>query len=211
MADKEEVKDKKTEEKKEKKDKKEGKKEKEEKKGKEEGKKAEEGKKKSFVARFLPQIIIVVVVVFFASVGFTLGRLFAGSSESQTASENGQLQDSENANGSEDGSEGWYYELEPVIANLNVSDVTRYVKASLILEVSSDVDEKEGTAFLDSKKPILTNWLNVFLASLGLDDIRGDGNLKHIQSEVMDAFNEKLFPDSKPQIKRILFKEFAVQ
>jgi flagellar basal body-associated protein FliL len=207
MADKDEVKEKKKEDTKEKK----GKKEKQEKKGKEEGKKAEEGEKKSFIARFLPQIIIVVVVVFFGSVGFTLGRMFAGSSAPQTAYENGQSPDIENANGSENGSEGWYYQLEPVIANLNVSDVTRYVKASLILEVNSEVDEKEGKAFLDSKKPILTNWLNVFLASLGLDDIRGDSNLKHIQSEVLDAFNEKLFPDSKPQIKRILFQEFAVQ
>ncbi len=178
--------------------------------------KTEGGKKKSLVARFLPKIIIVVVVVIFAGAGFTLGRLFAGSSADQTlgASENGQSPDLENikTKGSEDDSQkSWYYHLEPVIANLNVADVTRYVKASLTLEVSSEVDEKKGTAFLNEKKPILTNWLTVYLASLGLDDIRGYGNLKRIQSQVLDAFNEKLFPDSKPQIKQILFKEFAVQ
>ena len=76
---------------------------------------------------------------------------------------------------------------------------------------SVDVDVKEGTAFIDEKKPILTNWLTVYLASLHLEDIRGDSNLKRIQSQVMDAFNEKLFPDSKPKIKNVLFKEFAVQ
>ena len=54
-------------------------------------------------------------------------------------------------------------------------------------------------------------WLTVYLASLHLEDIRGDNNLKRIQSQVMDAFNEKLFPDSKPKIKNVLFKEFAVQ
>lgn len=182
----------------------------------EETTKTEGGKKKSFVARLLPKIIIVFVVVIFAGAGFTLGRLFAGSSASQepVASENGLSPGLDNikTKGSEDDSQkSWYYHLEPVIANLNVADVTRYVKASLTLEVSADLDEKKGTAFLDEKKPILTNWLTVYLASLGLDDIRGYGNLKRIQSQVLDAFNEKLFPDSKPQIKQILFKEFAVQ
>ncbi|MHC4726000.1 MAG: flagellar basal body-associated FliL family protein [Planctomycetota bacterium] len=209
MADKDEVKEQKTEENEEKKEKK-GKKEKEGKKEKKESKETEGGEKKSFVARFLPQMIIAVVVVFFASAGFTLGRMLAGSSTPQTAAfENGQSPGS--TEGSEDDLQSWYYHLEPVIANLNVSDVTRYVKASLTLEVSSEVDEKEGAAFLDEKQPVLTNWLTVYLASLGLDDIRGDGNLKHIQAQIQDAFNEKLFPDSKPQIKRILFKEFAVQ
>jgi len=139
--------------------------------------------------------------------------LLAGSPESQTNGGTEQAQ-SENmdAEDSEDGTQGsWYYHLEPVIANLDVDDVTRYVKASLTLEVSIVVDEKEGTVFIDQKKPVLTNWLTVYLASLHLDDIRGDSNLKRIQSQVMDAFNEKLFPNSKPQIKNVLFKEFAVQ
>ncbi len=194
---------------------KEEKKEKKEKKGKKETTKTEENEKKSFVALFLPKIIIVVVVVFFAGVGFTLGRMFAGPStiNGPLASQNGQTPGLENiaAEGSEDYSQGWYYHLDPVIANLNVADVTRYVKASLTLEVSSEIDKREGADFLDENKPILTNWLTVYLASLGIDDIRGDNNLKRIQSQVLDAFNEKLFPDSKPGIKNILFKEFAVQ
>jgi flagellar basal body-associated protein FliL len=183
---------------------------------KQETNKTEGGQKKSFVARFLPKIIIGVVVLIFAGSGFILARLLGGSYTDQTlgASENGRSPDLENIKpkDSEDDSEkGWYYHLEPVIANLNVADVTRYVKASLTLEVSSEMEEKKGTAFLDEKKPILTNWLTVYLASLGLDDIRGDTNLKRIQSQVLDAFNDKLFPDSKPKIKHILFKEFAVQ
>jgi flagellar basal body-associated protein FliL len=180
---------------------------------KKEDKKPEAGEKKSLVTRLLPKVIIVVVLVIFAGAGFTLARLLAGSSTSQTsgAFEQG-MSPGLKAKGSEDGSQrSWYYHMEPVIANLDVDDVTRYVKASLTLEISSDVDEKEGKIFLSEKKPILTNWLTVYLASLGLEDIRGDKNLKRIQSQVLDAFNEKLFPDSKPKIKSILFKEFAVQ
>ncbi|MBC8472681.1 MAG: flagellar basal body-associated FliL family protein [Planctomycetes bacterium] len=173
----------------------------------------EAGEKKSLVARFLPKVIIVVIVVIFAGAGFTLARLFAGSSTSGL-SEQGQSSQLENMDTKDDRADSkksWYYHLEPVIANLNVDDVTRYVKASLTLEISFEMDEKKGTAFIDEKKPILTNWLTVYLASLSLDDIRGDTNLKRIQSQVLDAFNEKLFPDSKPKVKNILFKEFAVQ
>jgi flagellar basal body-associated protein FliL len=77
--------------------------------------------------------------------------------------------------------------------------------------MSADMDVKEGTAFLDEKKPIFINWLTVYLSSLNLEDIRGDKNLRSIQSHIRDAFNEKLFPDSKSQIKQVLIKEFAVQ
>ena len=178
--------------------------------------KAESSDNKSFVGRFLPWIIIAAIVVFFAGAGFTLGRLFADSSTPQApgASEQDQSAQVENLKAKDsaaDDQKTWYYDLDPVVANLNVTDVTRYVRASLTLEVNSEVDKKKGTAFFDEKKPILTNWLTVYLASLGLENIRGDKNLKRIQSQVLDAFNEKLFPDSKPKIKRILFKEFAVQ
>ena len=190
--------------------------EKKEKPEKQEATKTEAGDKKSLIGRLLPKIILAVVLLFFVGAGFTLGRLFGGSRTSQTSGASEQDQSAQveklEARGSADGAqESWYYDLDPVIANLDVADVTRYVRASLTLEVSSEVDEKKGTTFLDEKKPILTNWLTVYLASLGLDDIRGDSSLKRIQSQVLDGFNEKLFPDSKPKIKRILFKEFAVQ
>ncbi len=190
--------------------------EKPEKPEKQEAKKSEAGDKKSLIGRLLPKIILAVVLLFFAGAGFTLGRMFAGSSTPQTPGDSQQDQSAQveklEAKGSaDDAQKTWYYDLDPVIANLDVADVTRYVRASLILEVSSEVDEKKGTAFLDEKKPILTNWLTVYLASLGLDDIRGDSSLKRIQSQILDGFNEKLFPDSKPKVKRILFKEFAVQ
>ena len=178
--------------------------------------KAESGGKKASRGRFLPWVIIAVVVVLFAGAGFGLGRLFAGFGTTETAGSSEQDQSVKvedlTVAGSATGSQKtWYYHLDPVVSNLNVTNVTRYVRASLILEISSGMDGKKGAVFLDEKKPILTNWLTIYLASLSLEDIRGDRNLKRIQSQVLDAFNEKLFPDSKPQIKNVLFKEFAVQ
>ena len=180
--------------------------------------KAEKSDKKSLIARFLPWIIMVVVVLICAGAGLSVGRLFGGSgtpegAESGSESDaTAQIEDLKADNGSaKDSAKVWYYDLGPVVANLNEPAITRYVRASLTLEMSADMDIKKGTAFLEEKKPILINWLTVYLSSLGLEDIRGDNNLRSIQSHIRDAFNEKLFPDSKPQIKQVLIKEFPVQ
>ena len=179
---------------------------------------AEKSDKKSLITRFLPWVIMVIVVLICAGAGFSVGRFFAGPGTLEAdvsgsgANEQSLTDDLKVDSDSADGSgKVWYYDLDPVVANLNEPSVTRYVRASLTLEMSADLGEKKGTTFLDEKKPILINWLTVYLSSLSLEDIRGDKNLKSIQSHVRDAFNEKLFPDSKPQIKQILIKEFPVQ
>jgi len=174
--------------------------------------------KKSLIARFLPWIIIVLVVLICAGAGLSVGRLFAGSgtpegAESEPSSRaSAQMEDLKADDDSTgDSAKVWYYDLDPVVANLDEPTVTRYVRASLTLEMSADMDVKKGSAFLDEKKPILINWLTVYLSSLGLEDIRGDNNLRSIQSQIRDAFNDKLFPDSESQIKQVLIKEFPVQ
>jgi len=185
-----------------------------------EQKDSEAGKsgKKSIIARLIPWIIMFVVVVICAGAGLFVGRLFAGSSgprADEPASDSVSLTRADDLKVDTDSSKQtgkfWYYELDPVVANLNEPTVTRYVRASLTLEMSAELDQKKGTAFLDEKKPILINWLTVYLSSLSLEDVRGDKNLRSIQSQIRDAFNEELFPDSKPQIKQVLIKEFPVQ
>jgi len=164
----------------------------------------------------LQWIIMAVVVAVCAGAGFGLGRLFAafrtpGVAEPPQQNEPAQAEYLK-TDGSTAGSEkNWYHDLEPVVANLDEPGVTRYVRATLTLEISSEVDKKKGIALLEEKKPLLTNWLTIYLASQTLEDTRGEKNLKRIQSQILDVFNEKLFHNTKPQIKRILLKEFAVQ
>jgi flagellar basal body-associated protein FliL len=77
--------------------------------------------------------------------------------------------------------------------------------------MSPDLSAEKGTALLDQKKPLISNLLTIYLAGLNIETTRGDKNLKRIQSELCDTFNEQLFTDSKPMVKRVLIKEFAVQ
>jgi flagellar basal body-associated protein FliL len=164
----------------------------------------------------LPWIIMAVVVLACAGAGLGLGRLLAGpgthkTAESTQEDSSVQPEDLKPDDAETDSQKTWYYDLEPVVANLDVPGVTRYVRASLTLEINPEVDKEKGSDFINKKKPVLTNWLTIYLASLTLEDIRGNRNLKRIQSQILDAFNERIFPDAKPQIKRILFKEFAIQ
>ena len=165
----------------------------------------------------LQWIIMAVVVVICAGAGFGLGRLFGGTSTPEAAEPSQQDQptlteDPKADDSTTDSQKGWFYnKLEPVVACLDEPGATRYIRATLILEISSELSQKQGTAVLEEKKPILINWLSLYLASLNIEDIRGERNQKRIQLQILDAFNEKLFPDAKPQIRKILFKEFVVQ
>ena len=183
-------------------------------------KKDESSNKKASGGGILQWIILAVVVVLFTGAGFGLSRLLAGfrapAREAEPTQQDKPSQQKSLKAGIPDLSGGdsqktWYYNLEPVVANLDEPGVTRYVRAAIILEISAEVDQEKGGAFLEEKKPVLANWLTIYLAGLTLEDIRGDRNLKRIQLQILDTFNEKLFPDAKPQIKHVFFKEFAIQ
>ncbi len=182
----------------------------------EEEPKVEKSDKKSLIRRLLPWLLIIIIIAVCAGTGFVLGQFISGRRPGKTdeSSQQDQAQTEQpetvDLSSTTPGSQ-WFYELEPVVANLNEPGVTRYVRASLTLEMSANIDIKAGSVFLEEKKPVLTNWLTIYLASLTLEDIRGDRKLRSIQSQIRDAFNEKLFPNAKPQVKHILFREFAIQ
>ncbi len=177
--------------------------------------KDQKSEKKSLIKRILPVVIIIVIAGLCSGAGFGLGKLLAPDTSKPDGAEATEPDNTEVIKAdavSKDGSKKvWYYDFEPVVANLNEPSVARYVSLTITLQIGSDLSEKDGRNLVDEKIPILTDWLTVYLAGLSLEDIRGDKNLKSVQAQILEAFNEKLFPDSKPRIKHILFRNFAVQ
>jgi flagellar basal body-associated protein FliL len=164
----------------------------------------------------LTWIIMAVVIVVMAGSGFVLGRLLAGSSATTTTTdpsqEKPQTEDIVPDSSDTGSKDTWYYnELESVVVNPDVPGATRYVRVGLILEMSSGLSENEATKLMGAKKPLLMNWLNLYFKSLTLAEMGNDTDLRRILSQVCDAFNEMLFGDAKPQIKRILIREFNIQ
>ncbi len=185
------------------------------------GNEAQKTDKEASSAGILQWIIMAVVVIVCAGAGFGLGRLSAGPGEPQLTEMTTQqakpavttTPQKPTAKAPPENSKAtWFYEdLEPVAANLNVPNATRYVRATLTLEISSDMEEGQGRELLDTKKAVLKNQLYLFLSSLSIEDCTGPRNLMRIRSEILDAFNKALFPDGKPQITKIYLKEFIVQ
>lgn len=181
---------------------------------------AQKSDKETSGSGILQWIIMAVVVFVCAGAGFGLGRLFAGYGQPQSPLPSQQTEPAPippaqktTEDAPTENSKGiWYYnDLEPVAANLNVPNATRYVRVTLTLELSSELDEVKGRKLLDAKKPALKNRLTLYLASLSIEDCTGTKNLMRIRSEILDAFNQELFPDSKPQIRKIYLKEFVIQ
>ena len=164
-------------------------------------------------------IIMGVVILLFTGSGFLLGKLIAKPSEpaqtdpnvettpQQQVEEEKQEQQSSNKTG-----QTWYYnELESVVVNPDEPGATRFVRVGLILEMDASISEDKATALIQSKKPPLINWLNLYFKSLTLGEMKDDSDIKRILLQICDAFNEILFPDAKPQIQKILIREFNIQ
>lgn len=174
----------------------------------------ESADKKPSSVGLLPWIIMAVVVLVCAGIGLGLGQLLAGQDATETAEPPQQqdpLEDLKAGASKAGAGDLWYYDMDPVVANLDEPGATRYIRATLTLGVSPEMDQEKGTAFFDGKKPVLIDCLTIYLSSLTIQDVTGARNLRRIQSRILDAFNEELFPDTKPQIKKVLIREFPIQ
>jgi flagellar basal body-associated protein FliL len=97
------------------------------------------------------------------------------------------------------------------VVNPDEPGATRFVRVGLTLEMSPALTMEEAKELIEAKKPPMINWLNLYFKSLTLDEMKDDRDIQRILLQICDAFNEILFPDSKPMIKKVLIKEFNIQ
>lgn len=174
---------------------------------------------KGKLAKFMPMLIVGGAVVLFATAGFVVGRSFGTRGQAQnvaaasTPEKKEASSEKKKGEGESEGKKGedWFYEIEPVVANLNDPGVTRYVRITLTLEIAGEWPEEEGKLLLEQKKPLLKHWLTLYLTNQTLEETRGKTNLIRMQSNINEIFNQGLFPNEKPRISNVLFKEFAIQ
>ena len=107
-------------------------------------------------------------------------------------------------------SEFEYVDFEPIVVNLNGPRLERYIRATVVLALRK-ADAKDAQKALESRKRELKSWLTVYFSGCAVEDVRGPRNLNRIRREIEEAFNEQLWPDAKPLISHVLFKDFAVQ
>ena len=170
---------------------------------------------KGGMAKIMPWLIPALTLLVCAGAGFAVSRMFGAGGSAQAASAEQAVPpetpaEPEPADESAKG-ETWYYDLDAVIANLNEPGVTRYVRVALTVELGNGLTEEPGRVFLDHKKPLMKHWLTLYLSNQTVDGIRGERNLRLVQSQIAEALNQGLFPNTKPKIVRVLFKELSIQ
>jgi len=175
------------------------------------GKEPKKGGKGTLLTWLIPVLTLIVC----AGAGFAVSRLFGtrGPAQNVAAAQPAETLDVGQMPplNAADTEATWYYDLESVVANLNEPNVTRYVRVTLTLEVGNGMAQKDGVPFLEQKGPLLKNWLTLFMSNQTVEDIRGERNLRQVQAQIADMFNQGLFPNSKPCIRRVLFKELSIQ
>lgn len=164
----------------------------------------------------LSWLILAAVIVAGSTGGFALSQLISGPippmAEADVNGEATKNPMDEILATNQEGNSNWLFEeLEPVLANLDEPGVSRFIRVLVTLEVSPDLDPEKGKLFLADKQVILRDWLTTYFAGLSLEDVRGSRNHSRIKEEIQEQFNQILFPNSRPFVTRVLFKEFAVQ
>ncbi len=103
-----------------------------------------------------------------------------------------------------------YYSFDPLTVNLDVQRQNRYVRITVVLAIPKE-DEPKITEILDKKKVELKNWIMTYMAGHTLEQVAGRKNMVRIQREIADSLNEQLWPNQRPRINHVLFKDYAVQ
>lgn len=96
------------------------------------------------------------------------------------------------------------------VVNLAEERATRYLKLKLALVVDADA-EKEVTEKLAKKKPAMKSWLLIHLAGKTLKDVQGSVGASRVQREILERFEDILYPDGNGALKAVLFEEYVVQ
>lgn len=160
-------------------------------------------------------LVPVGIVVLSAGAGYLVTRLTGAQTPPTPAAAGQQLptageESPASAKGQDDKDEYTYYDLQPIIVNLNEPRLARYIRATLTLVIRKD-DHKTAVETIEEKLPALRGWLILYLSDCSLAEVRGAGNLNRILRDIQDSLNDRLWLNGRPLIARVEYKEWAVQ
>ena len=96
------------------------------------------------------------------------------------------------------------------MVNLAEERATRYLKVKIALSVDADA-EKDVLKKLEQKKTAMKSWLLIHLAGKTLKDVSGSVGASRVQREILERFEDFLYPDGHGSLRAVLFEEYVVQ
>ena len=162
----------------------------------------DEGKSVSRFGVFLRLSLLVGVVIAGAAGGYLASRLLTAEAQPTKPAEEGAAP--------EESRDCTYYDFEPITVTLDTRQKDRYLRVTITLAIQSK-GYKDAEKLVKKRKPVLKDKLVTYLSGLGLDDVGDARRLNKIRREILDSFNHELWPNDKPRIEQLLFKEFVLQ
>ena len=97
-----------------------------------------------------------------------------------------------------------------VAVNLAEERMTRFlrVKVAVQCDAAAEAKVKEHA---EKNKALLKSWMIGHLAGKSLKDVSGTVAIHRLQREMLERFDELLFPDGESPLKAVLFEEYLVQ
>lgn len=97
-----------------------------------------------------------------------------------------------------------------VAVNLAEDRMTRYLRVKVAIQVDEKA-EKTAAALVEKRKVALKSWMISHIAGKSLKDVSGTVAVNRMQREIMERFDDILYPNGDSPIRNVLFEEYVVQ
>jgi flagellar basal body-associated protein FliL len=93
---------------------------------------------------------------------------------------------------------------------VNLRDPPKVLLSVIIMLQTDSHNVAKVEKAIDSRHPMLENWLTAYLSDKTLDDVRGRACINRMRREIRDEFNRLLF-EGEERIRDVHFEEFHVR
>jgi flagellar basal body-associated protein FliL len=97
-----------------------------------------------------------------------------------------------------------------VAVNLAEERMTRFLRVKIALQCEHSAEGKLHE-LVEKNKAALKSWAIGHLAGKSLKEVSGTVAIHRLQREMLERFDEMLFPDGESPLRAVLFEEYLVQ
>jgi flagellar basal body-associated protein FliL len=97
-----------------------------------------------------------------------------------------------------------------VVVNLAEDRMNRYLRMKIALKVDEE-EEKAAILLVTKHKAALKSKLISYLSGKSLKDVSGSVGVNKLQREILERFEDILYPDAESRLREVLFEEYVVQ
>lgn len=97
-----------------------------------------------------------------------------------------------------------------VVVNLHDEKMTRYLRLKIAVTAEAEY-EKQVTEELTKHKAAIKSKIISHVAGKNLKDVSGSVGVTRLQRELLEKFEDELYPDGNSHIRAVLFEEYVIQ